>query len=57
MKTSKAYDMGKAAFLRGIKCAPALDMKFMESLPPAPMGANTRILTAWIAGWTAENLK
>ena len=56
-KIEKAcYEMGRAAFARGVACAPALDVEFGK-LPPLPIGKESLCrLTSWHAGWTAANL-
>ena len=56
MEISEAKEMGKAAFLRGVKCAPIMDKEFMRAITSSA-GNYKEILKSWIAGWTAENLK
>lgn len=54
----KAIDMGKAAFNRGIKCAPVLDGEFMQTLIGREVGDHRSMaeMRAWTQGWTYANL-
>lgn len=56
MTIETAQELGKQAFLNGLKCAPALDKEFIKSMP-AQLGSAVALSHAWIRGWTLENLK
>ena len=64
----KAFQMGRAAFHNGIKCAPCNDRDFMDWTCPRtgkPFFEKTKeehkrtiqLLDAWLGGWTMENIK
>lgn len=52
--------MGKAAFDRGVMCAPAMDLELAPEIKlmstGKPVGATIGLLDAWIRGWTRANL-
>ncbi len=54
-----AREMGREAFKRGIKRAPALDLTNLTPLlKDLPIGGGaSEILSSWIAGWDLENLR
>ncbi|MDO9531384.1 MAG: hypothetical protein Q7O12_04560 [Deltaproteobacteria bacterium] len=54
--TDTAQEMGREAQRQGMICAPSLDISLVQHLTPI-FSENVAILKAWIAGWTAENLK
>ncbi len=56
MTIETAQELGKQAFLNGLKCAPALDKEFIKSMP-AQLGSAVALSHAWIRRWTLENLK
>lgn len=54
--TQAAKELGRSAFARGVKCAPALDAEFCKTLSGLSTKATIAVLDAWIAGWTEANL-
>lgn len=53
---AEARALGKAAFGRGVKRVPALDVN-LSKLPSRPIGkAGLSILKAWLSGWDKANL-
>jgi len=54
--TYTAQKMGREAQRQGMICAPSLDPTLIQHLTPI-FSENVAVLKAWIAGWTAENLK
>ena len=53
-----AHEYGKAAFHRGIKCAPACDRDYLANMITGlKLGEGKRLHKAWLKGWMAENLK
>jgi hypothetical protein len=53
---TEAFEMGKAAYLRGRPCIPALDAEFMKQLTGS-VGTNIELFQAWMKGWIAEIMK
>jgi hypothetical protein len=51
-----AYTAGRAAFEAGLKSAPALDAKFIKSLPVGEVGTAIPFLEEWARGWHNANL-
>lgn len=57
MKTLTAYEFGKLAFEKGIRCAPAMDREFLEAhIKGLPVGGGAKLMKQWIKGWTEANL-
>lgn len=54
--TQAAKELGRSAFARGVKCAPALDADFRKTLSGLSTKDTLAVLDAWIAGWTEANL-
>lgn len=62
----KYFQMGRRAFLAGIKCAPVNDPEFVKGYQNEWAGAKigdekskhaSEAAKAWVGGWTLENLK
>jgi hypothetical protein len=52
-----AKELGRAAFEKGAKAIPALDVDFVNSLKGQPVGGTgVALMKAWMAGWMAANL-
>ena len=58
MTRDEAVEFGRAAFARGLDCAPALDAEFMAQLAATAADSIDVIsaLRAWHRGWAAANL-
>ena len=56
MTRDEAVEFGRAAFARGLVCAPALDADFMARLAQPDNSDSLDALKAWRQGWTAANL-
>jgi len=54
----RAFEMGKQAFEKGIRCAPYADINFMEVFikNSAKLGDGIAPAKSWTAGWVAANL-
>lgn len=54
-----AREYGKQAFLKGMRCIPALDNDFLENCIKGQSvgGDSLKLMKEWAAGWTQENLK
>ncbi len=50
LNLSLSGELGRAAFLRGAPCAPALDAQVMSLC--GSVGTSAPTLKAWIKGWT-----
>jgi hypothetical protein len=59
---TEATELGRAAFIAGIKCTPVLDINVMALIrrenPSGIIGAPStmKIFKAWTRGWTSANL-
>lgn len=51
-----AKEMGKAAFAKGLICAPAVDPEIRNLIKGKSAKEVTALLTAWLAGWHTANL-
>ena len=53
----KAREMGAEAFKKGAPCVPASDRRLIENFRGHEVGSSIPYLSAWIKGWTEENLR
>ncbi|MNW12783.1 hypothetical protein D3C71_2105590 [compost metagenome] len=53
-----AYEFGRQAFFKGIKCAPYLDTQFMTTFTQGTtVGQSVEPAKYWQKGWTEANLR
>ena len=56
-KINAARAFGSVAFANGSRAVPATDANLMNLLAGEPVGgAGSKIMQAWLAGWTQANL-
>lgn len=55
-KAASAQVAGTIAFKNNQKCIPCLDKNYEEISQGAAVGQGTKILKAWIKGWTLANI-
>lgn len=56
VENAVAFEYGRLAFLKGIRCAPVLDANWMAMIEGRKAGTCKELGNAWQRGWTNENL-